>query len=99
MCREGRIEIAFGAGMQDMHLQPEATGRRLQVLRSGLSLIRIGRRDVAARSGEAGDKSKLDWIGGYLEDDRNRCSRRLGRQRRRNAAGRGNHTHLTTDEL
>ena len=28
---EGRIEIAFVAGMQDMELQPEGAGRRLQV--------------------------------------------------------------------
>ena len=30
--REGRIEVAFGAGTQDMELQPEGPGRRLQVL-------------------------------------------------------------------
>ena len=30
---EDRIEVAFGAGMQDMELQPEGAGRRLQVSR------------------------------------------------------------------
>ena len=29
--REDRIEVAFGAGMQDMELQPEGAGRRLQL--------------------------------------------------------------------
>ena len=33
---EGRIDVAFGAGMQDMELQPEGAGRRLQVSRLGL---------------------------------------------------------------
>ena len=34
-CDEGckdRVEVAFGAGMQDMELQPERAGRRLQRL-------------------------------------------------------------------
>ena len=28
---EGRVEVAFGARMQDMELQPEGAGRRLHV--------------------------------------------------------------------
>ena len=28
---EGRVEVAFGACVQDMELQPEGAGRRLQV--------------------------------------------------------------------
>ena len=30
---EDRIEVALGAGMQDMELQPEGAGRRLHVSR------------------------------------------------------------------
>ena len=32
---KGHIEVAFGAGMQDMELEPEGDGRRLQVSRQG----------------------------------------------------------------
>src|SRR5262249_55543203 len=40
-----------------------------------------------------------DRIGRYLEDDRNRRGRCLGRQCRRSATRRGNHGYLTTDEI
>ena len=33
---KGRVEVAFGAGVQDMELQPEGAGRRLQISRLGL---------------------------------------------------------------
>src|SRR5262249_12662710 len=36
--REDRIEIAFGAGMQDMQLHSEDAGRRLQVSQYGLGI-------------------------------------------------------------
>src|SRR5712691_2530129 len=35
---EDRIEIAFGAGMQDMQLHSEDAGRRLQVSQYGLGI-------------------------------------------------------------
>ena len=34
--RKGRIEVVFGAGMQDMELKPEGAGRFLQIFRCGL---------------------------------------------------------------
>ena len=40
-----------------------------------------------------------DRVDRYLEDDRNRRGRRLCRQRRRSAAGRGNHGHLTANQI
>ena len=43
-CKD-RIEVAFGARMQDMELQPEGAGRRLQVSRYGLGKSGIGRVD------------------------------------------------------
>ena len=55
-------------------------------------------REVAAWPVQAGDKSKLDRVAAGQEDDRNRRGRRLGRQRRRSAA-RGNHGHLTTNQI
>jgi hypothetical protein len=41
---EDRIEVVLGAGMQDMELQVERAGRRLQVSRQDVG-IRIGRVD------------------------------------------------------
>ena len=43
-CKD-RIEVAFATGMQDVELQPECTGRRLQVFHTGLGEIRAGRVD------------------------------------------------------
>ena len=42
---EYRIEVALGAGVQDMELQPEGAGRRLQVFRYGLCNKGAGRVD------------------------------------------------------
>ena len=36
---ESRIEVAFGARMQDMELQPEGAGRRLQVFQEGSARV------------------------------------------------------------
>ena len=46
---------------------------------------------VAARPGEAGDKTKPDRVFADDEDDRDRRGCRLGRQRRQGASGRGDH--------
>ena len=42
---KSRIEVAFGAGVQNMELQPEGAGRSLHVARGGLGKRRIGRID------------------------------------------------------
>src|SRR5260370_41583790 len=73
--------------------------QQLEPLRLYLRVQRSYACDVAARSREAGDQSKLDRIGRYLEDDRNRRCRPLGCQCRRSAARRDNYGHLTTDEI
>ena len=39
-CKD-RIEVAFATGMQDVELQPEYVGCRLQVFRTGLGEIRV----------------------------------------------------------
>ncbi len=59
----------------------------------------LGRaRDVAARPIWAGHQAKSDRITAHLEDDRNGRGRRLCRKRRR-SGGRGNHGHLTMNQI
>jgi hypothetical protein len=55
-------------------------------------------RKVAARSVQAGDKSKRDRVEPKLEDDRNCRGRGLGRKCR-GCAGRGNHGDLSANQL
>jgi len=55
--------------------------------------------EIAARAGEAGDKSSCDWVDCYREHDRDRRSRCLGGERCRSAADRGNHCHLTINQI
>ena len=127
---EDPIEVTFGAGSQNMELQPECAGRRLHVLRGGLGNsgigwideqghdarrgdqlvqqlqplrrglhVRLGHaRDVAARPAKAGDEAEPDRVAARFEDDRNGRGRRLCRKRRR-SAGRGNHGHLTMNQI
>jgi len=51
-----------------------------------------------AGSGEADNKTKLNWIIGNAEDDRD-CCRGLGRKRGRMAACCGNNSHAAADEV
>ena len=55
-------------------------------------------REIATRSGEAGDKSYGDGINSGREDDRNSCGRSLCCQHSRGAV-RGNHSHLALDQI
>src|SRR5215472_6314980 len=55
-------------------------------------------RDVAARPVKAGDEPELNRVAARFEDDRNFCGRRLSCERRR-SAGRGNHRHLTMNQI
>jgi len=54
--REGRIEFAFATCMQDMELQPECAGRRLQLSRCGLGKSGITRVDNQRNDGGGGDQ-------------------------------------------
>ena len=61
--------------------------------------VRLGHaRDVAARPIKTGDEAKPDRVAARFEDDRNGRGRRLCRKRRR-SAGRGNHGHLTMNQI
>jgi hypothetical protein len=53
-CCERRIDIALGARMQDMELQPERASRPLQVSRGGLGKSRIGGVDEQGNDGRLG---------------------------------------------
>ena len=111
---EGRIDLAAGAGVEDLDLQPHGAGSRFHVSQRGLGSRGIGRIDehghtsgsghqlaqqlqplcrqlgiekidpcqVAARPGEAGDKTKPDRVFADDEDDGDRRGCRLGRERR-----------------
>jgi hypothetical protein len=50
---------------------------------------------VAARPGEAGDKTKPNRVFADAEDERDRRGRSFGRKRSRVAAGRSNNRHVT----
>ena len=53
--REGLVEIAFGAGLQDMNLQAERAGGRLQTFQKsiGIEICRVDEQsyDLGARDG------------------------------------------------
>src|SRR2546425_10910938 len=82
------------------------TGRRgqqfvqqLQSLRPYLC-IQVGHAgQVAPGSAQACNKSNLDGVDRYPEDDRNCCSRGLCRECRRSASGCRNHGHLTVNQF
>jgi hypothetical protein len=54
--REDSIEVTFGAGSQNMELQPECAGRRLHVLRGGLGKRGIGWIDEQGHDARRGDQ-------------------------------------------
>ena len=53
---EDRIEVALGARMQDMELQPEGVGRRLHVSRYGLGNGGMSRVNEQGNDGGCGDQ-------------------------------------------
>ncbi len=77
----------------DEHGNASRSGYQLtqefQPLCRQLTQVKIDACQVAARPGEAGDKTELHWVFGDYEDDGDRRSRRLGREHRR--AIRGQH--------
>ena len=54
-------------------------------------------RDIAAGTIEAGHQPERNWILANVKDDRNGLRRPLGCQRRRIAASRNEHGHLSAD--
>ena len=71
--------------------EPQPLGHHLRVEK-----IDAGR--VAARPGEAGDKTKLDRVSADTEDDWNRRCCSFGRERG-HVAGRGDHSHLSANQI
>ena len=128
---EGRIDLAAGAGVEDLDLQPHGARSRFHVSQRGLGSRSIGRIDehgnasgsghqltqqfqplcrqlavekidachVAARPGEAGDKTEPDRVFGDGEDDGDRRGCRLGRKRRQGASGRDDHGDLSANQF
>src|SRR5580704_13115488 len=73
--------------------------QHLQQLRADLHTQTGHARDVAARSVQAGDKSKHHRVGPYPEYDRDRTGCPLRGQCRLTAIDRGNNSHLTANEF
>ena len=71
---------------------------RSQWLRVQLDPEKIDSRQVSARPGEAGDKTKLDRVFADTEDDRDRPGRSVGCKRNKVAAWLDN-SHATTHEV
>ena len=91
-----------GIGRVDEQRHDARRGNQLvqqfQPLRRYLHVQLGHARDVAARPVKAGDEAELDRVAAHFEDDRNGRGRRLCRKRRR-SAGRGNHGHLTMNQI
>jgi hypothetical protein len=104
----GRLQLArYGFGIGDggrVNEQCNASRRRYQLmqqlhpLRPYLRCQRCYAREIAARSGEAGDKARRDWVIAGGEDDRNGCRRSLCCQHCRRTI-RGNHSHLAPGQI
>jgi hypothetical protein len=73
--------------------------QQLQSFRRHLNIQTGHAGDIAAGPIEAGDKSKLDRVGPYPEDDRNLAGRRFGRQRRSSTAGSHEDGHSIANQL
>ena len=73
--------------------------QEFQPLCHQLATEKIDPRQVAARPGEAGDKTEPDRVFGDDEDDGDRRGCRLGRERRSGASGRGDHGDLSANQF
>src|SRR5262245_38780394 len=82
-----------------------ATGRRHQITQEfqplchHLTTQKIDACEVATRTGESGNKTKLDRIFGGDENDRDRRRCRLGGPRRRHTSDRRDHRNLPADQV
>jgi hypothetical protein len=73
--------------------------QQFQPLRSYLNIQRGHTSEIAIRLAHACDKSKLDRVAAGEKDDRDRGSRRLGRQCRRKSVDGRNYSHLTVNQI
>jgi hypothetical protein len=73
--------------------------QQLQSFRCHLEIQAGHAGDIAAGPIEARDKSKLDRIDPYPEDDRNLAGCRFGRQRRSSTPGTHEDGHSITNQL
>src|SRR5262249_9264416 len=64
-----------------------------------LTTQKIDACEVAARTGEAGDKTKLDRVFGGDENDGDRRGCRLGRRRHSRTSERGDHRNLPANQV
>ena len=100
----GLIQFQLGIRIVRVHQHGDDRGVGNELVQQLQSLRReqIGEesdaRDIAARPVEARDKSVLDRVAAETEDDRDRCGRRLGRERR-DRSDCGDHGHLTADQI
>src|SRR5262249_56820276 len=84
------------------HADPDGSGHQLaketEPLCYHLSGEKIDACGIAVRPREAGDETELDRVFAGAEDDRDRRSRRFGRERG-GVCRRGNPAHLTADQI
>ncbi len=73
--------------------------QKTQPLGRNLLAEKVDAGRIAARPGEAGDKSKLDRVFADAKYDRDRRGRSFSRKRSRSVARRGNNGYATTDEV
>ena len=92
-----------GIGRVDQHGNSDRLGHHVmqkpQPLLHHLIGEKIDAGGVAARPGEACDKTKLDRVLGDAEDDRYRRCRSFGRKRSRRVAGRNDRGDLAADQV
>ena len=92
-----------GIGRIDQHGYSDRLGHHVmqkpQPLLHHLVGEKIDAGRVAARPGEARDKTKLDRVLGDTEDDRYRRCRSFGRNRSRRVAGRNDRGDLAADQV
>src|SRR5262249_49937544 len=90
-------------GRIDKHGNTRGYGQQLaqqaQPLCRQLSREKIDAGRVAARSGEAGDKTELDRVVADAEDDRDRRRCRSGGEYRRRGTGRDDYRDPATDQI
>ena len=97
------VSVLRSIGRIDEHGNTSCSGHQLtqefQPLCHQLTTEKIDARQVAARPGEAGDKTKPDRVFADDEDDGDRRGCRLGRECRRRGSERGDHGDLPANQF
>ncbi len=97
------LSVAGALAGLDQHGDPNGLGHQLmqkcQPLLFQLSREKINSRQVAARPGQAGDKTKLHRVFADAKDDRDCRGRPFCHQRCKIAGGRGDNGHTTAHEI